>query len=143
MSLRLYFAPIVGDGLSEQTAFRTKVPGTVSSVIPSRADGRPVFSFALTMARAADWTAYDADPTLDRLFGIDLPDSIETFADLKAYLQSKTVGDIPLARRTALNTRLTSRGFDTSQVTLATTWWRVLKGAYAQMGMSDNDGPQV
>lgn len=144
MPLRLYFSPIIGDGLTPDTAFRTKFTGNCAAAIPSKADGTPQFNFAPAVIRASDWTAYDADATLQRLFDIDLPDTIETFADLKVFLQSKTVGDIPAARRTTLNTRLTNHGLDTSQVTLATTWWQVLRGIYQQMGVPmGNDGPQV
>lgn len=145
MALRLYLCPIVGDGLTNATAFRPKLSGLAdfAAAIPSKPDGSPQFGFAVCMARAENWSTLDADATLDRLFGIDLPDTINSFADLKAFLQSKTVGDIPLARRTALNTRLTSRGLDVSQVTLATTWWQVLRGIYQQIGVPGTEGPHL
>ncbi len=144
MSLRFYFSPIIGDGLTPATAYRAKLPTGHAAAIPSKADGTPQFNYAVAVVRATDWTAHDADATLERLFDIDLPDTLNTFADLKAYLQSKTVGDIPALRRTALNTRLTNHGLDTTQVTLATTWWQVLRGIYSQMGVpTGNDGPQV
>jgi hypothetical protein len=132
VTLRLYLCDIIGDGLSPETAFRTGLSRTSvmgsAPEIKSNLDGRPKFSWVLAVARSSDWTVQDADPTLTKLFGIDLPDTIDSFADLKAFLQSKTVADIPAARRIALNTNLTSRGIDTSQVTLATTWWQVLRG---------------
>lgn len=146
MGLRIYFCPIVGDGLTPQTAFRAKLSGiapSVAAVIPHAPDGKPKFTFAPCIARSADWSTADADAALERMFGIDLPDTIDTFADLKAFLQSKTVADIPAARRQALNTRLTNHGLDTSQVTLSTTWWQVLKGIYQQLGNPPGDGPQV
>lgn len=141
MGLRLYLCDIVGDGLSPQTAFRTglqrtAVVGTEPNIRTTVA-GAPLFTWHLHVARATDWSAPDADATCVRLFdAADLPDTIDTFAELKAFLQSKVVGDIPLARRQALNSRLTARGIDTSQVTLATTWWQVLRGVVKQL----NDG---
>jgi hypothetical protein len=135
MSLRFYLCPLVGDGLSEETAYRPQLAGLANfaSMIPHNPDGTPKFNWCVAVARQADWTALDADAQLERLFGIDLPDTIDTFAELKAYLQSKTVGDIPVARRQAINDKLTARGIDTSQITLATTWWQVLRGIYKKL----------
>lgn len=149
MSLRFYLCPIVGDGLTNETSFRPKLYGiaTFAWMIPSKPDGTPQFTWAAAVVRATDWTALDADATLEKLFDTaDLPDTINTFAEIKAFLQSKTVGDIPLARRQALNTRLIAHGIDTSQVTLATTWLQVLRGIYRHLnGGVDivGDGPQV
>jgi hypothetical protein len=144
MGLRIYLSPIVTGTLGGSPVYRAKVraPST-SATIPTDMNGTPLFNFCPVVARASDWSAIDADATLERVFGIDLPDSIDTFAELKAYLQSKTVGDIPPLRRQALNTRLTNHGLDTSQVTLATTWWQVLLGIYRQLGDQNSDGPKV
>lgn len=130
MGLRFYICPIIGDGKTMETAYRAKLGGLAAHVptIPHKPDGSPQFNWCLAIARSSNWARADADATLERLFGIDLPDTVDTFAELKAFLQSKTVGDIPVARRQALNTRLTNRGIDTSQVTLQTTWWQVLRG---------------
>ena len=147
MSIRIYVCPIAGDGLTVETAWRAKVSSLVdahTAVIPNNADGTPKYNFALVVARAANWTNADADSTCARMFGIDLPDTVNTWADMKAFLQSKTVGDIPAARRQQLNTLLTNHGFDTSQVTLSTTWWQVLRGIVVQMGGSANsDGISI
>lgn len=130
--------PIVGTGgdlNGQPNPYRPKISGLAdhTAIIPSNADGTPKFNWCVVLSRAADWSIVDADATLERLFGIDLPDTLNTFAELKAFLQSKTVADIPQARRTALNTRLTNHGLDTSQVTLSTTWWQVLRGIYTQV----------
>lgn len=159
MSLRVILCPVVGTGTPGDSRafppvppdpFRPKLDGLIglkamSAVIPSNADGSPKFAWCVVMARADDWTAVDADAQNERLFGIDLPDAVDTFAELKVFLQSKTVGDIPPARRQALNERLTARGIDTSQVTLATTWWQVLRGIYRHLigRLPDGDGPQA
>jgi hypothetical protein len=131
MGLRVYLCPVVGDGQSIETAYRPalgRVVRPATMLMPTNPDGSPRFGWALVVGRASDWSAADAVDGTERLFGIDLPDSVDTFAELKAYLQSRTVGEIPAARRQALNTRLTSRGIDTSQITLQTTWWQVLRG---------------
>lgn len=138
MGLRLYLCDVIGDGFSPATAFRTGLQRTAlvgsEPNIRTDATGAPAFTWHLHVARAANWSVQDADATLVRLFdAADLPDTIDTWAELRAFLQSKTVGDIPLARRQALNSRLTARGIDTSSVTLATTWWQVLRGVVKQL----------
>jgi len=132
MGIRIYICPVIGDGLSPATAWRPKAADLVNSgverfeaVLQQRmAD----FAWTLAIARSSSWTAADADAQLERVFGIDLPDNINTWPEVKAFLQSKTVGDIPAARRLALQTRLEAKGIDTSQTTLQTTWWQVLRG---------------
>jgi hypothetical protein len=141
-SLRFYLCPVIGDG-SDDNTYRPKLTGLgeFSAMIPSNPDGTPKFSWTAVVVRATDWAALDADPTLEKLFDTsDLPDGINTFAEVKAYLQSKTVGDIPVLRRQALDTRLTAKGIDTSAVTLQTTWWQVLKGIYRHLHGADVAG---
>jgi hypothetical protein len=131
VGIRVYFCPIIGDGLTTETAYRPKIAGLVpamSAFIPHNHDGSPKFPWVLVVARGTNWTVADADAALERIFGIDLPDDIDAWAELKAFLQSKTVRDIPAARRQAINNKLTARGIDTSQVTLDTTWWQILRG---------------
>ena len=145
MSVRLYLCPIIGDGINTETAFRAKLSGMVNALlalIPNKSstDGTPQFTFAFCAARSQDWTAVDADATLDKLFDTaDVPDTVNDWPSLKAWLQSKTVGDLSAARRQALNTKLTSYGFDTSQVKLTTTLWQVIIGMCNQMGYSGAD----
>lgn len=131
---------MIGDGISTETAFRSKaargapfIASIQLSPHVSPTDGSPLRSWSVVLARAGDWTATNADADYETIFGIDLPDSIDTFAELKAFLQSKVVGDIPAVRRQALNAKLTARGIDTSQVTLQTTWWQVLRGIYRHL----------
>jgi hypothetical protein len=136
MAIRLYICPIIGVGTYEDP-YRAKAGDLgvryCGELIPSNADGSPKFSVTLIAVPQASWSALDADPTFERLFGVDLPDTVNTWADLKTFLQSKTVADIPTLRRQALNTRLSNRGFDTSQVTLTTTWFQVLRGMVRQL----------
>ena len=129
MPIRVYLSPLVGNGQPDNP-YRAKRMDVSSctAIIPSNPDGTPLFSWSLVISRAASWELADADATLERLFGVDLPDTIETWAEMRAYLQSKVVGDIPANRRNQLNNRLTAFGIDTSQVTLQTTWWQVLRG---------------
>jgi len=145
MSIRVYYCPTIGDGLTPETAFRARLHDIRAA---ARLDGEYVAtlpnqllpsSFFLCICRMTDWSAVDADTTLKKIFdSADLPDTITDWASFKSFMQSKTVGDIPLARRQALNSRLQSLGFDTSAVTLATTWWQVVVGMVQQMGYAPN-----
>ena len=127
--IRLYFSPIIGDG-SPLDPYRAKVSG--SMIIRTHPQGhidygKPVESWALVLSNQPDYTTEDADTDNDRVFGIDLPDTITTKAELRAYLQSRTIGEIPTARRTALQTKLANRGVDLTGINLQSTWWDVLK----------------
>jgi hypothetical protein len=130
MGLRFMICPVVGDGTNGvvRNPYRPKIDGLApySAVIPSNEDGTPKFTWCACIARSDDWSAVDADAEMDRIFGIDLPDTIDTFAEVKAFLKSHTVGDIPAARRQAMDLKLTSRGVDTSPLTLQSTWLQVL-----------------
>jgi hypothetical protein len=155
MSLRFYICPVIGDGLSEETAQRPKlhdyvVAGAIrrmSCIVKTDPDGKAQFPWTAGIARATDWSALDADPEMVKLFDTaDLPDSMDTFAELKAYLQSRTVANIGPARRRALNARLGDFGIDTSGVTLQTTWWNILRGIYRHLNEGLDivtDGPRA
>jgi hypothetical protein len=136
VGIRVYLSPIVGTG-TYANPYRAKANDLglqySGELVPNKPDGSPQFDCTVIAPFRATWALLDADATFERLFDIDLPDSINTWSELKAFLQSKTVGDIPALRRQALNTRLTNHGFDTSQVTLATTWWQVLRGMVQQL----------
>ena len=141
--LRFYLCPVIGSG-SDADPYRPKLHGLggFAAMIPSNATtGAPLFSWTVAIVRAVDWAALDADLELEKLFDTsDLPDGINTFAEVKAYLQSKTVGDIPVLRRQAMDIRLTAKGIDTSAITLQTTWWQVLKGIYRHLHGTDVNG---
>ncbi|MDH4276110.1 MAG: hypothetical protein OEW08_13840, partial [Gammaproteobacteria bacterium] len=49
-----------------------------------------------------------------------------TKAQIGAWLKTHTVGDIPAAKRTAIQNRLTSLGVDVTGITLATPLWDVV-----------------
>lgn len=142
MSLRLYLCPVIFDAVmsSQFPALDGTVDGWTAKIPCDPQTGLAKFSWCLLIARATDWTAADAVAGAMKLFDSqDLPDSINTFSEFRAFLQSKTVGDIPATRRQALNTKLTARGIDTSPITLQWTWARVLKYICAHL----NDGVQL
>lgn len=128
-NVRVYIAPIVGAG-TPLDPYRCQVRGRM--MIPTYPSshasyGQPKFSWALVVAREDDWTVNDAIAENERVFGIDLPDTIGSLADLRAFLRAHTVGEIPTARRTALQTRLTNRGVDLTGITLSSTLWEVMQ----------------
>ena len=146
MSIRLYLCPVLGDGLSSDTAFRPgledirKAQVTSGDALHCRRNLAIVgHDFFLVAMRLTDWTNADADSTLVKLFdSANLPDTITDWQSFKAFLQSKTVGNLTAAQRQAFNTKLTNFGFDTSQVTLSTTLWQVFVGMLNQMGYQAN-----
>jgi hypothetical protein len=123
VSVRLYWAPIVGDGLTAQTAYRSALQQSgvaVRAIMPTTplytADGdvntnagKPAVASTIAIASATDWTAVDADASLVLL----LPDlGLGSANALLAAIGSKVVSDLPapyrakwLAVVTALNVR--------------------------------------
>jgi hypothetical protein len=59
MSKRFFFAPIIGDGLTIETAYRSAladVPGVnIVSYMPSNPDGTPRYAFALSRVASVGW----------------------------------------------------------------------------------------
>lgn len=94
---------------------------------PSNADGTPASTWVLTMGRAVDWTPAEADAEMIDLFGGDLPASANTPDELRAFLRSRTVGDVPLVRRQAIQANLDSLGVVRSDFTLSTPLWKVFQ----------------
>lgn len=155
MTVRLYISKVIGDG-SPLFPYQAKVPGTmlIRSYPEGHPDyGKPVFDWTLVIADLSllpdpnrplvpDFSLVDADSDNERVFGIDLPDNITTKAQLRTYLQSRTVGEIPAARRTALQTRLTNRGVDLSGITLQSTWFDVFRRIRNRLddSLAGNDG---
>src|SRR3954467_15309612 len=109
MSVRVYICPIIGIGVYPN-GYRSKafdIPGAETrSWLPSKLDGTPGSTWALTVAKADDFSAFDADVTFDDLFGGDLPNSVQTRDDLLAFLRGRTVGDVPVARRNKITSVL-------------------------------------
>lgn len=127
MGVRYVVCPIVGTG-AEADPYRAKVAdygANHTCAIPTGPTGAPLRSWCLVAVNAADLTAIDADP--------DIKDIVEKFADgfngnfaaIKAFLRTRTVGDVPVAKRTAINARLTALGVNTTGLTLTSTLWEV------------------
>jgi hypothetical protein len=129
MSVRVWAGPTVGSGTSADP-YRPKAAQyctAQASFFPSNSDGTPASAWVITIGRASDWTAAEADAQLTDLFAGDLPASIDTPAGLKAFLRTRTVGDVPIARRNALQANLDALGVVRSDFTLATPLWKVFQ----------------
>src|SRR5678815_5674826 len=96
MSLRVWASPpVLVSGVSVAKAAQY-CTGGAANFFPSNADGTPASTWVITVGRAADWTAANADTALVDLFGGDIPTTVDTAADLKTLLRTRTVGDVPL-----------------------------------------------
>lgn len=88
-------------------------------------DGRTAVTWALTIGRATDWTAAEADPQIEFLFTV--PAGVNTKAELRAWLQSVTLGDLTLAQRQNLQTIFDAHSINRADFTLATTGLQAAK----------------
>src|SRR5512146_2878506 len=133
MSLRVYACPIIGTGIqgdpyrSKMSLYSTKY----ATIFPSNVDGTPASTWVLTIARLDDWSAVEADATMINIFGVDLPDTLQSRDDLRTWLRGRTIGDIPTARRNAIQTRLDNLGVYRGDFTLATPLWKVFQRVFA------------
>lgn len=127
--IRAYLCPVSGDG-TKQTPYCSKARSfgyQYANFIPSNAGGSPKFTWALAAVNSDDFTEIDADVTCDDLFGGDLPANIDTRAELRALLKTRTVLDVPVARRNAIIAVLDKYGIDRTDFTGQTLLWRVLQ----------------
>lgn len=142
MPLRVYICPIIGSG-TRQDIYRSKawdVPGAQSSsFLPSKLDGTPASPWVISIVRANDFSAFAADPSFDDLFGGDLPASVQTRDDLITLLRSKTVGDVPLARRNAITAVLDKYGVPRTDFNLTTPLWKVMQRAVSALSEKDDN----
>jgi hypothetical protein len=79
------------------------------------------------MGRAADWTSALADSELIDLFAGDLPPAADTPSELRAFLRTRTVGDIPVGRRQTIQANLDGLSVVRSDFTLQTPLWKVFQ----------------
>lgn len=128
--IRVYICPVIGTGVKGDP-YRSKAHDFgfthVASFIPSNADGTPASAWALSAIVASDFTAIDADTTCDDLFGGNLPSTLQTKADILAYLRANTVGSVPVTRRKAIQAVLDKYGVVRSDFTNATILWKVMQ----------------
>lgn len=128
MPAKYYISPIIGNG-SEDNPFRAKIsdyPGvSCSSIIPSKPDGTPRFTWTLVYVSGLDFSALDADLEIKDVF--EKFASGVSFGEIQVFLKSKTVGDLAVTKRSAVQTYLTALGVDLTGVTLSTQLWDVVK----------------
>src|SRR4051812_36816571 len=110
MSVRVWTSPVVTTTFGGSTLYKSKAEqyctGGFANFFPSNTDGTPASAWVITIGRAADWTAASADAELTDLFAGDLPAGIDSPADLRVFMRTRTIGDVPLARRQAIQANL-------------------------------------
>ena len=126
--IKLYICPIIGDGKTPSTAYRPKIADYINvscgGMIPSNPDGTPVHSWTLVEVESKDFTEVDADIELIDVF--DKFASGITKSELRTFLKSKTVGDIPIVRRNKIQNYLINKGVDLSGINLSTSLWELV-----------------
>ena len=121
--VKLYICPIIGDGKTPLTAYRPKISDyktvSCSAIMPSYPDGTPKSNWTLVEVKSNDFTMIDTDPE-----AIDIFDGFTTAMDmteLKTFLKTHLVGDIPKIKRDKIQNYLLSKGIDLAGITLSTT----------------------
>jgi hypothetical protein len=128
MSVRVWAGPWVLGGVPP--AYDAKAAQYCAQYVnffPSNTDGSPASSWVLTAGRAADWTAAEADVDLIDIFAGDLPASVNTPAELRNYLRTRTIAQVPLARRNAITANLDTLGVIRTDFVGTTPLWKVFQ----------------
>lgn len=131
MAVRVYICPWVGSG-TRADMYRSKAEDygyEVSSFIPSRGDtnGAPASPWVMTVCIAPDFSAIAADPTCDDLFAGNLPATILNKDDLRVFLKTHTVSDIPGSRRPDILAVLDKYGIVRTDITNSTSLARLMQ----------------
>lgn len=131
MSIRVWAGPWILTSMSGSPLYVAKAQqyctGGFVNFFPSNADGTPASAWVLTLGRASGWTTAMLDSELIDLFAGDLPSAIDTPEELRSFLRTRTVGDVPTARRNLIQAALDNLGVVRSDFTLSTPLWRVLQ----------------
>lgn len=130
MSVRVWAGPWVQEDRGVGLAYYSKASAycaQYANYFPSNLDGTPASTWVLTMGRAADWTAASADPDLIDLFAGDLPAAADTPAELRNYLRTRTIAQVPLARRNAITANLDILGVARADFVGTTPLWKVFQ----------------
>jgi hypothetical protein len=115
-------------------------PGVVVSNFIPIVNGTPASPWTLTVVYGTnDFSALDADPSCDDLFGGNIPATIQSRDDLLAYLRANTVADVPLARRQAIQAVLTKYGVVQSDFVGTTPLWRVFRRVASTLDEQDDN----
>lgn len=141
MALRVYICPIIGSG-TRQDPYRSKGVDygfEHTSFLPSKTDGTPGSAWTLSVLRGSDFTAIDADATCDDLFGGDLPDTVDSRNDLLPFLRSRTVANVPTARRNRITGVLDKYGVVRTDIVNATPLWKVMQRVVATVLERDDN----
>lgn len=141
MSIRIWVSPPVK--VANENAYYPKAEdycnGGSVNWAPVNADGTPAATWWVTAGRSSDWAAALADSQLIDVFAGDLPASVNTVADFKALLRTRTVGDIAQARRQQITTNLNNLGVVTSDFTLTTPLWKVFQRLISTLSEKDHN----
>lgn len=142
MAIRVYICPWIGTG-SREDPYRSKAylyHDNLSSFLPSRlSDGAPASPWVVSFIRDDDFTEIDADATCDDLFAGDLPANVTTREELLAFLRARTIGDVPVGRRAAVQAVLDKYGIVRSDFTLSTPLWRLMRRVASTLFEQDDN----
>jgi hypothetical protein len=127
MSARCMISPVINPTPNSQTTKAEQYCnlGCENRYAIRAIDGRTVVTWALTIGRATDWIAAAADPEIEFLFTV--PGTVNTKAELRAWLQSVTLADLTVAQRQNLQAIFDAHSINRADFTLATTGLQAAK----------------
>lgn len=98
-----------------------------SMLISIGSNGLPNTSWVVSFVRGEDFTGIDADPECDDLFAGDLPNNLETKADVVQFLRTRTLSDVPTGRRNAMIATLDKYGVVRTDLVGSVPVWKMVQ----------------
>lgn len=95
------------------------------NVFPSKADGRNASAWVMTIGRATNWTAANADPEIEFLFPV--PAEVDTADEFRDHLRVTTFGELTAAQKTNLQTIFDAHAIPRTDFTAVTTLAQVVQ----------------
>lgn len=145
MSVRLWLGPweeVTQNGLTFKRARAAQYcTSGHRALLPLNSDGSMASPWVIIAGAASDWTAAESDALIDDLFAGDLPSSINTLSELRTFLRTRTIADVPLARRNDITAVLDEYGVVRSDFVGSTPLIRVFQRVFSTLWELDFNFP--
>lgn len=137
MPLRVWISPVIVVNNASMAKAEQYCSGGFVNWFPTDLSGISASPWVITVGRATDWAAAIADTDLIDLFAGDLPANVDTVDAFKTFLRTRTVADVPLARRNAIIATLDAKGILHADIIGTTPLWKVFQRVISTLTEKD------
>lgn len=142
MTIRVFASAPVSTPFGNGTiydAYAAKYCTGKVNFFPSKADGTPAATWVITIGKNTDWSAAEADPAVTDIFAGDLPGSVVDRDSLISFLKTRTISNVPLAKRNIITSNLDTLGVNRADFVGATKLWKVFQRIISSLSEKDDN----